>query len=79
MLQPRVGGRPGKGARRRDGRCGLCSSVQTSPSLPASPVYLFGLIISGGEDGKKAVGVAVQVLLDFSSHLSWRVSGFVVF
>lgn len=32
----------------------------------------------GGEDGKKAVGVAEQVLLDFFSHLSWRVSGFVV-
>lgn len=78
MLQPRAGGRLGKGARRRDGRCGLCSSVPTSPSLPAAPVYLFGLIISGGEDEKK-VGVAVQVLLDFSSHLSWRVSGFVVF
>lgn len=31
-----------------------------------------------GEDGKKAVGVAVRVLLDVFSRLSLRVSGFVV-
>lgn len=32
----------------------------------------------GAEDGKRAVGVGIQVLLDFFSNLTWSVSGVAV-